>query len=327
MTALLLVLVGLLGLAVGSFLNVVVWRVPQGMSVVSPPSACPVCGHAIRPRDNVPVLSWLVLRGRCRDCRAPISVRYPLVEVGTAVAFVVVALHFGASWTLPAFLYLAAVGIALALIDLDTFRLPDALVLPSYPVVAVLLVLASVNPGGTSDWWALARGAIGAVTLAAFYLVAWWFGGGLGDVKLAGVLGLATAWLGWGPFLVGTFAAYLLGSVATVPLYFVVLARRLRRRLRGESSTVQEDAADRAADAAPQASVREAADDGAGDHAGDDSETTDEPEDDDAGERIGNIRWIGRKTKIPFGPSMLLGAVIGIGWGQQLWDSLLGVGR
>ena len=108
-------LCALVGLAVGSFLNVVVWRVPRGESVVRPPSACPACGAPVRPADNVPVLSWLRLRGRCRDCSAPISPRYPLVEVGTAALFVVMALRFGLDPVLPAYLYLAAVGLALAL--------------------------------------------------------------------------------------------------------------------------------------------------------------------------------------------------------------------
>jgi len=134
---------GVLGLIIGSFLNVVVWRIPRGESIVSPPSACPRCGHRIRARDNVPVVSWLLLRARCRDCHAPISLRYPLVEAATGVLFVLVALRVGWSWAMPGYLYLAAVGLALALIDLDTHRLPNSLVLPAYPVTAVLLAIAS----------------------------------------------------------------------------------------------------------------------------------------------------------------------------------------
>src|SRR5215217_365004 len=85
---------GTFGLLIGSFLNVVVYRVPTGRSIVSPPSACGSCGHEVRPYDNIPVISWLILRGRCRDCSAPISIRYPLVELGAAALFVVVALRF-----------------------------------------------------------------------------------------------------------------------------------------------------------------------------------------------------------------------------------------
>src|SRR3954447_17654084 len=105
--------VGLVGLIVGSFLNVVIWRVPRGESIVSPPSHCPGCGRPVRPRDNVPVISWIVLRGRCRDCGEPISARYPLVELLTAVLFVVMAARFGLHAVLLAFLYLAAIGLAL----------------------------------------------------------------------------------------------------------------------------------------------------------------------------------------------------------------------
>lgn len=222
--------VAVLGLLIGSFLNVVVWRVPRGESVVHPPSGCPSCGHAIRRRDNVPVLSWLVLRGRCRDCGAPISARYPLVEIGTAVLFCLVVLRFGTEppgvWVLPAYLYAAAVGLALTLIDLDVRRLPNALVLPSYPVVAVLLTLAS---WGSGDWGALARAGLGGVILLALYLglrVVHPAGMGLGDVKLAGVIGLLLGWLGWGALFVGAFGASVLGGLFAVGL---VLAGRAGR--------------------------------------------------------------------------------------------------
>jgi leader peptidase (prepilin peptidase)/N-methyltransferase len=102
--------VGVLGLLIGSFLNVVVWRVPRGESVVSPPSACPDCGTAIRHRDNVPVAGWLLLAGRCRDCEAPISARYPLVEARRRACSPSWPLRFGLDPALPAFLYLAASG-------------------------------------------------------------------------------------------------------------------------------------------------------------------------------------------------------------------------
>jgi len=221
---------GLLGLVVGSFLNVVVWRVPRGESVVHPPSACPRCGHAIRPWDNVPVVSWLVLRGRCRDCSAPISARYPLVEAGTGLAFALTTWWNGVDWALPAFLYLAAVSVALTLIDLDVRRLPDAIVLPSYPVALVLLTLASLNPGGAPDWGALLRAVIGGAAMFAVYfvmLIVYPRGMGFGDVKLSGVLGLYLGWVGWGALVVGWFAAFLLGGVFSVGL---LLTRRAGRK-------------------------------------------------------------------------------------------------
>ncbi|WP_431837221.1 prepilin peptidase [Cellulomonas sp. Y8] len=229
LTVLLALLAGVLGLAVGSFLNVVVWRVPRGQSVVRPSSACPRCGHAIRSRDNVPVLSWLLLRGRCRDCGEPISIRYPLVEGVTGVVFAVLTLVVGATWALPAVLYVAAVGVALTLIDLDVHRLPDRIVLPSYPVVAALLVLASWNPGGEADWGALVRAAIGGVGLFLFYFAAAFAyprGMGFGDVKLAGVLGMLLAWFGWGTLAVGAFGAFVLGGLFAVGLLVAGRAQR-----------------------------------------------------------------------------------------------------
>lgn len=219
----------LMGLLVGSFLNVVVHRVPAGISVVRPPSACPGCGHEIRGFDNVPVLSWLALRGRCRDCRAPISARYPAVELATAVLFAVVAVVFvptitdggssaGGAGLLLALLYLMAISVALALIDIDTHRLPNVIVLPAYVVVVVLLGGASAMTG---DWAAFVRAGIGLVGLGTVYLVlalAVPGGMGMGDVKLAGVLGFVLAYLGWGPLAVGAFAAFLLGGTFSLVL-------------------------------------------------------------------------------------------------------------
>ena len=246
----------LLGLVIGSFLNVVVHRVPAGGSVVRPPSACPSCGTQIRPYDNVPVVSWLVLRGRCRDCSAPISPRYPLVEAGTAVLFGVMALRFGADPVLPAYLYLAAVGVALALIDIDVKRLPDVLTLPSYPVAAGLLGLAALLG---SDSGSIVRALLGGVVAFAFYFglaFAYPAGMGFGDVKLSGVLGLYLGWLGWGVLVAGLFLGFLLGGVFGVALM----------------------AAQRG----------------------------------------------GRKTKVPFGPFMLLGTLLAVLVGQPLVDAYTG---
>lgn len=218
---LLYLLAALLGLAVGSFLNVVIWRVPRGESVVSPPSACPRCGHGIRARHNVPVVGWLVLRGRCFDCGEPISARYPLVEAATGAAFVLVTWFGGLSWELPALLYLAALTIALGLIDLDTRRLPDAIVLPSYGVVVVLLALAAWAPGGHARWDLLLGSLLGGVALFVVYfvlLLVYPSGMGFGDVKLAGVLGLYLGWYGAASLVVGWFAAFLLGGVFAIGL-------------------------------------------------------------------------------------------------------------
>ena len=211
-------LVAVVGLAVGSFHNVVVWRVPRGESVVRPPSACPACATPIRPRDNVPVAGWLLLKGRCRDCDAGISGRYPLVELATALLFGVLAARLGLDPVLPAYLYLAAVGLALALIDLDHHRLPDALTLPSYPVAVLLLGLAALAGSGSGS---LVRALLGGAAMYAVYFalcLAHPRGMGFGDVKLAGVLGLYTGWLGWGSWSVGLFLGFLFGGVFGIAL-------------------------------------------------------------------------------------------------------------
>jgi len=212
-TASLFAVVAALGLIIGSFLNVVIWRVPRGESVVQPPSHCPACARPVRARDNVPVVSWLLLRGRCRDCREPISVRYPLVEATTSVAFVAMAVRFGFDAALPAFVYLAAIGVALALIDIDTQRLPNAIVLPSYVVGLVLLGAAAVAQGSYGD---LLRAGLGMAALYGFYFglaLLYPAGMGFGDVKLAGVLGLYLGWLGWAEFIAGGFLGFLLGGI------------------------------------------------------------------------------------------------------------------
>ena len=218
---------GAVGLVIGSFLNVVIWRVPRGESVVSPPSHCPGCGRPVRPRDNVPVLSWLLLRGRCRDCGEPISIRYPLVEAGTAALFVVLTLAIGVEPELPAFLYLGAIGVALAMIDIDVKRLPNVIVLPSYVVALVLLGAAAVVEGAWDD---LLRAGLAMVALYGLYFVlalVYPAGMGFGDVKLAGVLGLYLGWLGWAEVLTGAFLGFLFGGVVGGAL---VLARRAGRR-------------------------------------------------------------------------------------------------
>ena len=234
------VLVGVFGSLVGSFLNVVIFRVPASLSIVSPPSACPTCGARIRPFDNVPVLSWLILRGKCRDCRAGISVRYPLVELGTALFFGLVTVRLWPGGlasgsaaqgvalviTLIAFLYLAAVSVALAFIDVDTHTLPNRIVLPSFVVGLALLGTAAVLG---SDYGALLRAAIGsAVLLLGYTALAFAYPGGmgLGDVKLAGVLGLFLGYLGWSQLIVGAFGAFLLGGIFSLGLLALKRANR-----------------------------------------------------------------------------------------------------
>jgi leader peptidase (prepilin peptidase)/N-methyltransferase len=226
-TAALAVFCGVLGLLIGSFLNVVIWRVPRGESVVSPPSHCPGCDNEIKARDNVPVLSWLWLRGRCRHCGTRISPRYPLVELGTGLLFAGVAWHFGPHFVVVPYLYLAAVAVALTFIDLDHHRLPDVLTLPSYPVALALLgVTTLVDHTGHTP---LLRAVLAGLALYAFYEVLAFIqprGMGFGDVKLSGVLGIYLGWLGWGQLLVGAFLAFLIGGVVSIGLVLFAGAGR-----------------------------------------------------------------------------------------------------
>jgi leader peptidase (prepilin peptidase) / N-methyltransferase len=222
MTVLVVAFCGLLGLVVGSFLNVVIYRVPRGESVVTPRSHCPNCQAPISPRDEVPVVSWLALRGRCRHCKGPISARYPVIELLTAVLFAGVALQFAHSPArIPAYLYFAAVGLALAMIDLDVKRLPNALTLPSYLVGAALLA-AAVAAGSSDPWSAFLRALAGLAAMYAFFFVLWYAtagrGMGFGDVKLAGVLGLYLGFLSWPVWVVGLFAGFLFGAVVGIGL-------------------------------------------------------------------------------------------------------------
>jgi leader peptidase (prepilin peptidase) / N-methyltransferase len=236
----LVTLAGLLGLVVGSFLNVVILRVPAGESLVRPPSRCRGCGTAVSPRDNVPVVSWLLLRGRARCCGTRISARYPAIEVTTGVGFGAVTAwvlqragtpawplggHHLASvpglLALLAMLYLAAVSIALGLIDIAVRRLPAAIVILSWWVAAVLLCGAALLAGNPA---AAVRAVVGGLVLWLVYRVlhaVYPAGMGYGDVRLAGLLGGYLAWIGWDALAVGAFLAFLTGGVVGVGLVLV----------------------------------------------------------------------------------------------------------
>jgi leader peptidase (prepilin peptidase)/N-methyltransferase len=226
MTAFVVLVCALLGLMVGSFLNVVIWRVPRRESVVAPPSHCPGCDAAISPRDNVPVLSWLLLRGRCRRCGEPIPVRYPMVEVGCAVLWGVIGYRFHDSWALPAYLVLAAALLALSVIDLEHYLLPNRIVFPLTVAGVALLGVAAVVSGQGDDFVRALLGGVAAFgLLLALHLVSP-RGMGMGDVKLAFVLGLYLGWLGWGEVFLGLFLGFFLGAVIGVAL----VAAKVRSR-------------------------------------------------------------------------------------------------
>lgn len=227
-----LVMLGAFGLVFGSFANVVIYRFPRGESVVSPGSRCPGCGHDIRWYDNLPVLSWVLLRARCRDCGEPISARYPMVEALSGVLWVAAGVRFGVGAQAGAAIFLSYLLLILAFIDLDTMRLPNPLVLALYTGglvfaliaefggvnVVPLVGLAARGPLSQPTVAALVGVALGAVpslAIAGLYgALRGRAGLGMGDVKLLGAMG---------PFLssyvlLAFFGGSLLGSLIGIPL-------------------------------------------------------------------------------------------------------------
>lgn len=228
---------GLLGLCIGSFLNVVIHRLPQMMerawrlesaellgvtapespalTLAKPASRCPQCGHRIRWFENVPVLSWLLLRGRCSACKTPISPRYPLFEIATGLLFASLAWRFGAQPTVLAWCAFVAVLLALSGIDWDTTLLPDSLTLPLLWAGLVAAALGWTLPLPTAVWGAV----FGYLSLWSVY---WLFklttgkeGMGAGDFKLLAALG---AWLGWQMLLPIVLGASLIGAVVGIAM-------------------------------------------------------------------------------------------------------------
>ena len=225
----------LFGLIFGSFGNVVIWRLPRGESLSNPPSHCPKCDTPIRPYDNIPVVSWLLLGGKCRDCKAPISPRYPAVELLSGVLWLSAGIRFGESFAALAAVALFYLLMLLAFIDWDTMRLPNPLVglmaaigllgaLASqfaHVPVTPLLVSAVSGPLAEPIWSALAGAIAGAgivLAIGAIYsAVRGGQGYGAGDVKLLAAMGLFMGLYSLMALFIGT----LIGAV-----YGVVSARR-----------------------------------------------------------------------------------------------------
>ena len=199
---------GLVGALVGSFLNVVIWRLPRGESVVSPRSRCPGCGVTLRARDNVPVLSWLALRGRCHACGEPISPRYPLVELLTAALLFAVVLTADPpreAWLGAAFMLLL---VPITFIDLDHRIIPNRLTALG-AVVAIALV-AGLDTDSLPEHLIAGAAAGGFLLIAAVLYPA---GMGMGDVKLAGVMGLYLGRAVGPAMLVALVAGSLVGAL------------------------------------------------------------------------------------------------------------------
>ena len=238
------------GLIIGSFLNVVAFRLPAHASLSTPGSHCPSCETPIKPYDNIPLLSWLLLRGRCRSCSEPIAARYPLVEAVTALLFAaVVAVHLHSTADLVLGLVLVAFLVPIALIDYDHQLIPNRLTLPA-AILAIVLGTA-LDPGGEPE--RLIAGAVAALVLGLPSLLHP-SGMGMGDAKLVGVLGL---FLG-AAVAPAFFVAFLVGTIGGVAIMM----------------------------------------------------------------RKGMTQ--GRKTKVPFGPFLALGGVVGILAGNELVQLYLG---
>jgi leader peptidase (prepilin peptidase)/N-methyltransferase len=214
----------LLGLCVGSFLNVCIFRIPAGRSIVRPASACPGCGASIRWYDNIPVLSYLILRGRCRHCRIGISARYPMVELLTAFSALAVWLNFGWSAQTPIYFLFIAALLAITFIDIDHRIIPDEISLPGIPIgFALSFLLPQVR------WYDPLLGIL--IGGGSLFTVAWVYqlltgkeGMGGGDVKLLAMIG---AFIGWQGVLFTIMASSFIGT-----LVGVVVMIRMRKGMK-----------------------------------------------------------------------------------------------
>ncbi len=225
--SLLIVVVVAAGLVIGSFLTVVVDRVPQGGSVNAPPSRCGSCGLRLGPLDLVPVLSWLALRGKCRQCRAPIGIDPIVIELTNVALFVLMAIRFGdMRAAIPAYCILMAVLVAQTWIDLKTQRLPREITYTGIILGSVALAIAAIVIDEPERIWMMALGA--AIALAAMWLIYTVSRGGMGDgdVRLAPLLGLYLGWLNPGIVLPGLFFGFIAGAVVGVAMMAVDRAGR-----------------------------------------------------------------------------------------------------
>ena len=207
----LLALAAVLGLCIGSFLNVCIHRLPKGESLVRPPSRCPNCGYSLRWYHNLPVVSWVALRGRCAGCRAPISARYPAVELITAILWVFIVWLTPPGWLLASRLVLGTALIVLFMIDLEHHILPNSITLPGIVVGFAFSLVAPPGPFDAFLGIVVGGGVLYGIALA-YYLIRKEEGMGMGDVKMLAMIG---AFLGWRAVLVtlvlSSFAGALVG--------------------------------------------------------------------------------------------------------------------
>ncbi len=213
--AILWIYAGLLGAAIGSFLNVAIYRLPEGESVVSPRSRCPQCSTAIGWRDNIPVVSYVLLRGRCRTCNVPISVQYPLIELATAAIWLAAAVRYGLSWQALSTAIFLTLLLGIALTDARTYTIPDEFSLGGLAIG----LLFSLAPGGITFWQALAGAALGFGLLWIVGIAGEWLAGkpamGGGDIKMIAMVG---AFLGPAGVLLTIFGGALIGTLIFGPI-------------------------------------------------------------------------------------------------------------
>lgn len=212
----------LIGASVGSFLNVCIYRLPRGKSIVTPSSRCPSCGTPILALDNIPILSYLILRGRCRACGERISPRYPFVEALSGALYVAVLWRLGMGWQTPLYLVFVSALIVITFIDLDYQIIPDGISIPGTAVGIAAGMFILNDPFGAGERLGVLNTFLGAALgFGLYYIIAVASRGGMGggDIKLMAMIG---AFLGWKGVLMTTFAGSLLGSVVGVFLMVVM---------------------------------------------------------------------------------------------------------
>ena len=278
------ILLGVFGALIGSFLNVVIARLPYGQSVIHPPSHCPQCKGRIPPWLNIPIVSWLVLGGRCRGCRTPISVRYPVVELLTALLFIAVGQRFGLSPATLAGLILVSGLVAITFIDIDHWEIPDEISIWGTLVGVLLRPWAFEVP-----WWSgLVGAALGAsflmIVRVSYQLLRKQEGMGLGDVKLLAMIG---AFLGAGSLIPVILVASTLGSIYGLS---VIIVERIRGPVDDDESIPEMPAPVESASSTPEPALTD----------NDQTPSRDDDEEDD---------WVPPKNALPFGPFLSVGAM------------------